>query len=166
MDEFQSAAFLALVESALRYDPARNVDFATYARHHIGGALCDCRRALLQGGSPRDAAAPRTVIPLSTVASEPGRVLHAEADDPPDVALERQETVEAWINRLPRAHSRAFRLIYLDGRTQEETAVVIGCSKARVSRLHEQGLAWLQHGLAGRLDRRWHSQAPAMDACA
>lgn len=164
-EEFQSAAFLALVESALHYDEARNVDFSTYARHRIGWALCDARKELVRRGSPGQHA-PRTVIRMSEAAERHGRVVNTEPDEPVGTDLERHETVEAWIERLPRPHSRALRLIYLDGHTQEETAVIVGCSKASVSRLHEQGLAWLRHGLGLRRDRSLADAACVMDACA
>src|SRR3982750_150150 len=46
-DEFRSVAFIALCESAARFDPDRGINFATFARPHILGALNDyCRTAL------------------------------------------------------------------------------------------------------------------------
>lgn len=162
-EEFESAAFLALVESALHFEPERNVDFSTYARHRIGWALCDTRKQLMRRGSPGQDA-PRTIIRMGEVAERHGRVLNAEPDEPIGSSLERHEAVEAWISRLPRAHSQAFRLIYLDGRTQEETAVLVGRSKSSVNRMHEQGLTWLRHGLGDRRDRV--DSGYTMDACA
>ena len=58
--------------------------------------------------------------------------------------METLDTVEHWIRRLPRSHAQAFRHIYLNGRTQEETAILVGCSKSTMCRLHSQGLYWLQ----------------------
>ena len=46
-DELQSVAFLALVEAAQSFDPSRGVNFATFARLRIWGALCDCRREMI-----------------------------------------------------------------------------------------------------------------------
>ena len=46
-EEFESAAFLALVEAAQSFDSSRNVHFATYARHRIRGALYDVYRELI-----------------------------------------------------------------------------------------------------------------------
>ena len=43
-DELQSVAYLALVEAAGTFDPARSVNFATFARQHIQGAMIDFRR--------------------------------------------------------------------------------------------------------------------------
>jgi RNA polymerase sigma factor (sigma-70 family) len=165
--EFQSAAFLALVEAALAFDPARNVDFSTYARHGIWGALLDTRRELQQRPGPGRRSMSRTVIRLSAAAEQHGRVLNTEPDEPVGTELEREEMVEAWISRMPRAQSRAFRLIYQDGRTQEEAADVVGCSSASMSRLHEQGLDWLRHGHGHGPRRNW-SQEPesAREACA
>ncbi len=145
-DEFQSAAFLALVEAAQHFDSTRNVDFATYARHRIWGAVRDTRRQLLRNGTPGRLSAPRTVIRMSEAAESHGRVVTAEPDEPIGTELEIRETVETWIDRLPRAHARTLRLIYLDGRTQEQAAEEVGCSKANISRLHHQGLSWLRYG--------------------
>jgi RNA polymerase sigma factor (sigma-70 family) len=164
--EFQSAAFLALVESALLFDPARNVDFSTYARHGIWGALRDARRDLEQRSKRSRRGSPRTVIRIGEATERHGHVLNSQPDEPVGTELERHETVEAWIGRLPRPHSQAFRLIYLDGRTQEEAAELVGCSKASISRLHDQGLSWLRHGHAPR-DNVWQ-QRPQIgnQACA
>ncbi|MFO0891531.1 MAG: sigma-70 family RNA polymerase sigma factor [Isosphaeraceae bacterium] len=164
-DEFQSAAFLALVEAAQLYEPERNVDFSTYARHRIWGAVRDTRRQLMRNGSPGSESAPRTVIRMSDVLERHGRVVTAEPDEPVGTELETHETVAAWINRLPRAQAQALRLIYIDGRTQEQAAEAVGCSKASISRLHHEGLSWLRHGYA--TGRRWQSAAGAnVEACA
>ena len=48
-DELKSTAYLALVEAARTFDPARNVNFATYAQHRIRGALLDSQRYWLYG---------------------------------------------------------------------------------------------------------------------
>jgi DNA-directed RNA polymerase specialized sigma24 family protein len=72
-----------------------------------------------------------------------GRIIGAEPDEPVGASLELQETVEGWIRGLPRTHSQAFRHIYLDGKTQEEAASLVGCSKSYMSRLHREAISWL-----------------------
>jgi RNA polymerase sigma factor (sigma-70 family) len=141
------------------------VDFSTYARHRIWGAVRDTRRQLLRRGSPGTDTAPRTVIRITEAAERQGRVLTSTPDEPVGAELETHEAVEAWISRLPHAHSRALRLIYLDGHTQEQAALVVGCSKSSISRLHDQGLSWLQHGLSADRGRR-PSRGASVEACA
>ena len=50
-DELQSVAYLALVEAAQSFDPSRNVNFATFARLRIQGALLDLRREIVERGA-------------------------------------------------------------------------------------------------------------------
>ena len=54
-DELQSTAYMALVEAARSYDPARKVNFATYARYHMTGALRSASDSglVLDGGETR-----------------------------------------------------------------------------------------------------------------
>ena len=116
IDEFQSAAYLALVEAAGTFDPGRNVSFATFARHHIQGALIDLRQELLEredrnrGRIDREQEVERR--------SSPGCAAGAVAcfaTQPVGAELEATDTVESWIRRLPRLHARALRHIYVDG---------------------------------------------------
>jgi DNA-directed RNA polymerase specialized sigma24 family protein len=55
------------------------------------------------------------------------------------------EAVERWLSRLPKAHAAACRLIYIQGKSQDEVAAEVGCSKSFLSRLHREavlGLIW------------------------
>jgi RNA polymerase sigma factor (sigma-70 family) len=150
-DEFESAASLALVEAAQAFDTARGVNFATFARHRIVGALRDLRRELYSRGGRGDVANAR--LPrfsrLAHDTEDQGHLIGAEPDEPVGAELELVDTVESWIRQLPRTHSLAFRHIYLDGKTQDEAAKLVGCSKAYMSRLHQEALTWLHqaHGL-------------------
>ncbi len=51
--------------------------------------------------------------------------------------------MEDWLSRLPRAQATACRLIYIDGKSQEEAAEVVGCSRSNLSRLHQNAITWL-----------------------
>ena len=76
-------------------------------------------------------------------------------------SMESTEAVEKWIRRLPRAQAAACRLIYLHGKSQDEAAELVGCSKSYMSRLHREAIARLiqrlsrgQRGSWSRLPRR------------
>jgi RNA polymerase sigma factor (sigma-70 family) len=144
-DEFESAAFLALVQAAQSFDAAHKISFATFARHRIWGALRDLRRDLWSRGCRGNVADSR--IPrfsrLGKDAEVHGMIIGGEPDEPVGTELENLDTVEHWIRQLPRPHALAFRHIYLDGKTQEETARLVGCSKSYLSRLHRQAMTWI-----------------------
>jgi DNA-directed RNA polymerase specialized sigma subunit len=57
--------------------------------------------------------------------------------------MERTEMVESFLRRLPRVHAKACRFIYIDGKSQDEAAALLGCSKSYLSRLHRAALDWL-----------------------
>src|SRR5271165_4661000 len=144
VDEFQSAAFLALVEAAQSFDSSRRVGFASFARHRIWGALCDLRREIIKRVRRCGAEAELVATRLAKGFQTGGRLIGVEPDEPVGSELEALETFENWIGQLSRLQARAFRHIYLDGKTQAETAALLGCSKWSLNRMHSQGLSLLQ----------------------
>lgn len=142
-DEFESAAHLALVEAAQAYDSSRDVDFATYARHRIRGALMGVQRDLFAEGWRGDVDGLPKFQPFEHDSEEHGRVVGVRADRPVGAALETAETVENWLNKLPGLHSAAFRHIYFEGKSKSEAAALVGCSNASMSRIYHETLAWL-----------------------
>jgi RNA polymerase sigma factor (sigma-70 family) len=139
-DELQATAYLALVEAAQTFDPTRGVNFATFARRRIRGAIRDCQRLLLCDGWRGDASRRPVYQKLGRDAEQYGRVLGIEPDWPVGRRIEANDAVEQWLRRLPRAHAAACKLIYIDGKTQDEVAALVGCSKSYLSRLHQQAL--------------------------
>jgi RNA polymerase sigma factor (sigma-70 family) len=142
-EELQSTAYMALVEAAQKFDPSRMVNFATFARHRIRGAVRDCQRLLLCDGWRGDASLRPVYQKLGKDAERFGRVLGVEPDWPVGQRIESTDAVERWLRRLPKAHAATCRLIYIEGKNQEEVAALVGCSKSYLSRLHQQALAWL-----------------------
>jgi RNA polymerase sigma factor (sigma-70 family) len=139
-EELRSAAYMALVEAALTFDPSRKVNFATYARHRIRGALRDYRRLVFRPGWRGDHAHQPVFETMQVDIEDSGRVLGPEPARPVGSEIESTEAVEEWLRRLPRAHAAACRLIYLDGRSQDEAAAILGCSKSYMSRLHRDAI--------------------------
>jgi RNA polymerase sigma factor (sigma-70 family) len=142
-EELQSAAYMALVEAASTFDPSRKVKFATYVRHRIRGALRDYRRLVLADGWRGDPAHRPVFEKLRGNIEEYGRVLGVEPASPVGAEMESTEAVEKWLRRLPRAQAAACRLIYLHGKSQDEAAALVGCSKSYMSRLHREAIARL-----------------------
>jgi len=142
-EELESAAYMALVEAALTFDAARKVNFATYARHRIRGAIRDYRRLVLSEGWRGDPAHRPVFQTLRENVENYGRVLGAEQPCPVGAEIESAEAVEVWLRRLPRAQATACRLIYLHGMSQDEAAALVGCSKSYMSRLHRDAISRL-----------------------
>jgi RNA polymerase sigma factor (sigma-70 family) len=161
-DELESTAYLALVEAAQMFDPSVSVNFATYARYRICGALRDLRRLMVSAGWRGDPARLPVFQRLGTNVEKYAQVIGIHPDRPVGTAIEAAEFVEAWIRRLPRAHAAACRLIYIDGKSQDEAAAVVGCSKSYLSRLHHDAIAWLlqDHRAARACQVTDHAEPP------
>jgi RNA polymerase sigma factor (sigma-70 family) len=142
-EELESAAYMALVEAAQTFDPARKVNFATYARHRIRGALRDYHNHLKSANWRGDKAERPVFKSLKKESEQRGQVLGKEPDLPVGAMLESIDAVEQWLSRLPLIHALACRYLYVNGKTQEEAAALLGCSKSFVSRLHREAIAWL-----------------------
>jgi RNA polymerase sigma factor (sigma-70 family) len=142
-EELHSAAYMALVEAALTFDPSRKVNFATYARHRIRGALRDYRRLALADGWRGNPAHRPVFETLWGNVEDHGRVLGAKQASAVGAEMESAEAVEKWLSRLPRAQAAACRLIYLHGKSQDEAAALVGCSKSYMSRLHRDAISRL-----------------------
>ncbi len=143
-DDFHSAAFLALVEAAQHFDPTRRVNFSVFARRRIWGALCDMREELFKLNKPDKTGAGPIVVRLTNHSCLNGKIVNSTPDDPVGTEMEAIDTLENWIGQLPGLQGRAFRHIYIDGKTQTEAAALVGCSKWTMSRMHSQGLTSLQ----------------------
>lgn len=154
LEEFESAALLALVESARRYDPNRGVRFATFARVRIDGALRDTRRKVLRRDRPfvMGHDGPRRIVGLPPACEEYGKLLMMHPDDPIGASLEAIEAVETWLSKLPKAHAAACRLIYLYGKTHAEAGAELGVTPSRITYMHLEALAML-NGSFGRHKR-------------
>jgi RNA polymerase sigma factor (sigma-70 family) len=80
---------------------------------------------------------------------------HAESAD-------LRRLVDEEVNRLPAKYRAPFVLCYLEGRTNEEAARVLGCPKGTVL----SRLAWARQRLRGRLTRRGVMVSAALFAAA
>ena len=142
-DELEAAAYMALVEAAQSFDPARNVNFATYARYRIRGALRNSLQFLWHAGWSGEGPDAPVFQRLATGSELHGWVIGKQPAPPTGATMERTEEVERYLRRLPRVHAQACRFIYIDGKSQDEAAALLGCSKSYLSRLHRDAIDWL-----------------------
>lgn len=122
-EEFEAAAFEALVEAAATFKLNFGVNFATYARVLVRGALSDYHRWLLRIDSDVDRAIARP---------EPHRTHHRHRD-----------LAERLVDSLPARERRLAELIHLRGYSQEDAAAELGISRAHASRVNAAALAFL-----------------------
>jgi RNA polymerase sigma factor (sigma-70 family) len=153
-DDLEAEAYAALVEAAQSFDPDHGASFAIYARPRILGALRDYRRFLFHAGWRRGAAESPVFERLRITEDLPGRVLGKEPDAPVDEGLDHPiALVESIIRLLPRSEATTCRLLYVEGKSYDETAEALGCSRGHVKRLHGEAVARLrrtyQEALAG-----------------
>jgi RNA polymerase sigma factor (sigma-70 family) len=139
-EELTSAAFLALVEAAQSFDPAHMVNFATFARHRIRGALSDCRRSWFRPAMDGNGVQSPVFCRLDPRDETHESVLCQETELRTGPEFEQIEALESYFRRLPRDQATACRLIYIDGKSQDEVAELLGYSKAYLSRLHRHAL--------------------------
>jgi RNA polymerase sigma factor (sigma-70 family) len=162
-DEFESAACLALVEAARSFDPSRNIQFATFARFRIRGALVDVGRVMgLSGWEKEEDDAPG-VVTLTPYNEEHGQVLVASNPPPVGSELDDVDAVEHLLHKLPKKHATVCRMQYLYGKTQSEIASMLGCSQTEVTRLHLKALELLSdpYDANGKFNRAvWRRRRP------
>ena len=137
-DDLESAAYLALVEAAQRYNPSRNIQFSTYARHCIQGAI---RTALqVRFDEHREAEQEYPQADEYPGFSKKGRLRFEDRDRD---FVDAVDTVESWLKKLPIQHAAVCRQIYVEGRAQVNAATWLACSKSRLSALHKEAIEML-----------------------
>ena len=139
IEEFDSAALLALVEAAQSFDPERGVKFGTFARFRILGALRDVQRMLGERGFRKDMPNARTYRFVPGIA-EAGLLMLTSREEPQETEVDAAEQVEHWLKSLPPRHADACRKLYLEFKTQSQVAAGLGLAKSRVSTLHAEAL--------------------------
>ena len=144
LDELISAAYLGLVEAAESFDPGYNVNFATFARHRIHGALSNCRQAWFRLAIGSDGIHSPAFRRLRQRDEIVGWFVGKPVESPTDPEFEQTEALESYFRRLPREQANACRLIYIDGKTQAEAADLLGYSRAYLCRLHQHALESLR----------------------
>jgi RNA polymerase sigma factor (sigma-70 family) len=145
-DDFDAEANLALVEAAESFDPERGVNFATFARHRIDGALRDMRREKIDHDQRFMTHVPSSgdLLQGGGCETDRGRLICVREPEPVGEEMERGELVEHWLSKLPRKHAYACRQAYFHGRTQQEIAKDLGYSQSRMSNIHQEALRMLR----------------------
>lgn len=134
VDELEGAACLGLVEAAQCFDPDKGIQFHTYARYRVEGAvICAVREALAERT--------RTVKPPEF--ADWFNVGLSRREDKDLDLVDSKDSVEGWLKRLPPQHAATCRQIYIEGLSQVQVAMWFACSTSRVSAIHKESMAML-----------------------
>jgi RNA polymerase sigma factor (sigma-70 family) len=157
-DEVESIAFVALVEAARCYDPVGGAKFSTLARYRIVGSVLEFAKKSWRNRQ----------VPVSTVQGRRdiqadiefyGKPIGVTPDLPVGAEIEAADTVESHLRPMPATQARACRLIYLEGKSQDEVAEIMECSPAYVSKIHREAMEFLFDRFGGRIDLHQFTRA-------
>ncbi len=165
LDDLIAFGFGGLLEAQRRFDPARGVQFQTFAYHRVRGAMLDGVRKMAD--LPRRAherlQAPAEITPTAfptaldraftrmSAALSTATVLQGTfGNESPEAALLKNESVARLLQALPRLSPRQRVLVrgfYFEGLSIDAMARDLGISKSWASRLHRAALGELRHAL-------------------
>lgn len=167
--EFAQNATLGLIEAIDRFDPGRRVEFRSFARHRVRGAVFNGLRQLWrQPTSPTiDVARTESLVEndddvlesfvdwtvgvgigyLLDVESMPSE--HGDTQSPYGVfeRNQRYELLRKLMRLLPEREAMVLTLHYLQHVPFVEVARILDVTKGRVSQLHKQGIQRLRECL-------------------
>jgi RNA polymerase sigma factor for flagellar operon FliA len=142
-DDLTSAGMIGLLQALRSFDPDRGVNFVTFARLRIRGAVYyELRRA-----HPMGRAAMRHG---GTVERRPGEELDSVNDHPVDAGLlerERRAHLHEAVDALPARLRYVITSRYFDERSVKDLAAEFGVSEPMVSKLHAKALSRLRNSL-------------------
>lgn len=169
--EFAQNATIGLIEATDRYDPTRGVEFRTFARHRVRGAVFNGLRQYwdqprsatrVSDGDRSESLNDGNDDPLEsfvswTVGLGIGHLLDVASQidtmvQPPGpyAALERdqiQKLLRQTVDLLPERERLVLTLHYFQHVQFIEIAGLLGVTKGRVSQLHRQGVERLRESL-------------------
>ncbi len=155
-EEFESAAYLGLVEAASRYDPAKNDNFERWADTRIRGAIYDYLR--LQSRLPKDERAKRKEDPDR---ARTGPVFHTlrmdidALDNVPGPAtnplmLLAQRDVHTLLEQLSPRHQRVLSMYHFERCTDDQIGALLGITGTRVCQIRGELYKRLRDALSAR----------------
>jgi RNA polymerase sigma factor for flagellar operon FliA len=159
-DDLYSAGLTALVEASRRFDVSRGVDFRTYAKHRVYGAMLDelrrldtvsrdRRRAMRQGTVPADAPPAPRLVDIAAAAGVPDPA--PSLDDELDRRRALQRMREA-VGTLPLRLQLVLRLRITEGWTLREVADHLGVTEARACQLVGEVVRRLRAAMEDSID--------------
>lgn len=160
VEDFEQAAFLALLDAVERFDPAAGYAFITFLGNSIKAAFTQAAglRTKREQMDPLSSA-----LSLDVPVTEDGdEGLGDFIEDPQAVqafedieGLDLHEAIESAIHKLPENQQAVIRCRYYRGLTTEQTGQVLGISRSAVKQAEEKALRVLRHPANSRELRRY-----------
>lgn len=122
IEELKSAAYLGLVEAALRFNAGRGVSFVTFAYRRIWGAMNDYLREL-------------GVITVSLDSSTEDESSLADTIVAPAAPVNCEEVLEVVANGLENQAKEVLRLYFYEDVPMKEVGKKFGVTESRVSQI-------------------------------
>lgn len=159
-DDLYSAGLTALVEASHRFDIRRGVEFRTYAKHRVYGAMLDelrrldtvsrdRRRAIREGTDAPDALPAPRLVDISAAAGVVDPTPSAEDELDHRRAVQRMREAEAT---LPPRLRLVLKLRIDEGWTLREIADHLGVTEARACQLVGEVVRRLRDAMGHKSD--------------
>ena len=138
-DDLAQEGFIALMVEFNRFETSRNVQFLSYARHRISGAMSDTIRHECRTGR-RDKSIDRSVSTevLEEEDRAPWEVPANHVPEADAAMVEAKDFLARAAEKLTERERVILDCMYNKGLTMKETGVIIGVNESRVSQIHKQ----------------------------
>ena len=157
LEEVESVAFVALVEAARCHDAESGAQFSTFARYRIVGAILDFFRKAGKNRHPQTSTM-RGLWGTNLEVEQYGKPVGINPDLPVGTEFDSFDAFESHFRPMSAAQATACRLIYLEGKSQEEAAEIMDCTPSYISRIHREAMTMLFERLKGRRDLPSYTQ--------
>jgi len=141
IDDAISVSFIALIETAKRYDPSKGASFRTYAANRIRGAILDEIRSQKWGKKRKN---PKKMVSLSRFDklenAEDSRYI-------PDVLgrndcgfdeVETRDLINYLLRQFNEKHRRIFCLYVIECKTLKQIGEIMGLSESRIAQIYKR----------------------------
>lgn len=161
-DDLVGAGTIGLIQAVDRFQPARGLQFGTYARHRIRGAMLDFlreedplyrteRRRIRAAEATNAVTGEKTVsatISLEWLPAQELRKMCARAGCPSSQLVDRADLRRAR-HVLSARENHVISLLYELDWKNRDVALELGVNESRVSQIKHVALSKLRSGLAG-----------------
>ena len=154
IDDLVQEGFVGVLEAAQRYDADKGVQFKSFAKRRIAGAMIDFIRREVPGPQRRvENDRPLPIVERVDALDSEARQLPDAAPLPDEFAIRREllRAIAVELAKLPKRTRVLFALMYgVADLTMREAGECLGVSEGRVSQIHTAAVAFIRAGLKER----------------
>lgn len=115
IEELRSAAYMGLVDAAMKFDASKNVGFGAYARFRISGEVKDHLKSLIR---------------IAKVYAN-----NSDFDCPKSECSETDEFFDFVTEKLGDSDGKIMKMYYVENRTLKEIGSIRGVGESRISQI-------------------------------